>query len=393
MFQASPTLPLDYDRSLEKEKQQVGEVENGFGLGIHVDGTPLLERKPSAGLSIAMDHQPASSTALAQMWGPQPMNRSASSPSLSFSPLSTASASNMYRPSSLRRKSSPSLRLDSAYISDKDSVSSSLPVKQPSPIHELLHFPPRRRPSLDSVPLTPDSTQVNDGHGPQQSYPAFINRPLKRSISQNSTSTFRSNISAAPPTIPPLDLRPNFQSTLAFPRQGPRTNKVSVIYEDGSSARTASFITAPSVRTSEGDPLVISGDYAASNTGDTDIEAAEDVRTTGDFPEGLYEIDLGAESQSSVATGWLKGVSFGSDRFVLPPVERQRLPVTSACMLFWLGFLGPWCWLIGGWLLSTSGSGQNGETALRPHSALVVEKREEESQRSRWRQGCKEARI
>jgi hypothetical protein len=28
----------------------------------------------------------------------------------------------------------------------------------------------------------------------------------------------------------------------------------------------------------------------------------------------------------------------------------QRHGPTSACVLFWIGFVAPWCWLIGGWL-------------------------------------------
>ncbi|KAI0686324.1 hypothetical protein BC835DRAFT_461114 [Cytidiella melzeri] len=35
--------------------------------------------------------------------------------------------------------------------------------------------------------------------------------------------------------------------------------------------------------------------------------------------------------------------------------------VAPACLLFWLGFIAPWCWLIGGWLLS-SNSGQMKES-------------------------------
>ncbi len=61
---------------------------------------------------------------------------------------------------------------------------------------------------------------------------------------------------------------------------------------------------------------------------------------------------------------WLKGMSFGSARFAHPPPTHAgdaaagrtgEVTVTHACVLFWAGFVAPWCWLIGGWLLSRAG--------------------------------------
>ena len=31
--------------------------------------------------------------------------------------------------------------------------------------------------------------------------------------------------------------------------------------------------------------------------------------------------------------------------------ERKRYPVSSTCVLFWVGFVAPWCWLVGGWMM------------------------------------------
>ena len=30
--------------------------------------------------------------------------------------------------------------------------------------------------------------------------------------------------------------------------------------------------------------------------------------------------------------------------------ERKQSPVSPACVLFWVGFVAPWCWLVGGWM-------------------------------------------
>lgn len=30
--------------------------------------------------------------------------------------------------------------------------------------------------------------------------------------------------------------------------------------------------------------------------------------------------------------------------------DRKQYPVSSTCILFWVGFIAPWCWLVGGWM-------------------------------------------
>ena len=204
----------------------------------------------------------------------------------------------------------------------------------------------------------------------------------------------------------------------------PHPGKYSVIYEDGSSARTSrSFVTAPSVHSTHDDASptpepgapqpggahpVHGREDAASNASSDDVTPA--VRTSG-LPEGLYDVDLGAPAASHVGTStgaasvdtspratqpllptpphamprasrarstpstssesyiynrWLRGVSFGSGNYEYhtPRTSSRRrarsclagrLDMSSACFLFWLGFVGPWCWLIGGWMLTTEG--------------------------------------
>lgn len=31
--------------------------------------------------------------------------------------------------------------------------------------------------------------------------------------------------------------------------------------------------------------------------------------------------------------------------------EGKQYPVSSTCVLFWVGFVAPWCWLVGGWMM------------------------------------------
>ncbi|PCH36906.1 hypothetical protein WOLCODRAFT_167192 [Wolfiporia cocos MD-104 SS10] len=426
-FQASP---VNHSHHVESEDEE-------RALDTTADSGVILEPKPSSHMGSPMERvraptpshvswklpspQPSSALRSDSDWGTQYENRSASAPSLLLLNPSSASSSN--QPSSLRRHSSQSLRpqsLTPSEDSDRQSNAEQLTIKSTikslSPADERVHFPALRRPSMDSVPLTPDSTRVYDGHSISLSttglanYPAaFINRPLNRSVSQTSTSTWRSNNSIAAPTIPPLDLRPDFQATVPLPLRKarliapgtlptvvgtPRPAKVSVIYEDNSSARTsASFITAPSVHTpspSPGEPSAGPHAYAPSarsGTG-TDNDVTPAVRTSV-LPEGLYDVDLGAAADAGTPRGvaradtptppatatqpllaiprappsdadtesyihqrWLKGVSFGSEALVLPSPRRRRAPLSPSCVLFWLGFVAPWCWLIGGWALA-----------------------------------------
>ncbi|TBU22439.1 hypothetical protein BD311DRAFT_869379 [Dichomitus squalens] len=400
-------------------------------------------------------------------WESHPMGRSVSSPSLSLAPVSNTPLTREYRPSSLGVQSSRSLKLprDSLSASDDSDVESEgsqrnghhTLLKQLSPIHEQqVPFPPHRKLSMDSVPKTPDSIRTFDRITTHSaSHSAFINRPLKRSLSQTSTSTHLSNLSSAtPPVIPPLDLRPNFQSAVCVP-PGPQspvilqapvprksrmpiltlptvigsprqTNMVSVIYEDGASAsaRSSSYATPPSspktpppglderqslkeLRDLFVDPEQLASDRSrgsATETVDTDAthrahpaglpdaprldgepEGGDYTRPnsrTGLRPQnpvppstlsgtprnsrGLF----GSRSRSSDSSSfyenleqrWLKGLSFGSARFAHPPPKGPaRSQVTRAFVLFWLGFIAPWCWLIGGWLLS--GERETVETA------------------------------
>ena len=278
---------------------------------------------------------------------------------------------------------------------------------------------------------------------------AFVNRPLNRTISQSSTSTFGTNVSVtiAAPTIPPLDLRPNFSGSLGLtPRrtqlQAPvlpamagaqRALQVSVIYEDSIDV-AESFRTAQSQRSSlyanddhsmvvsddelelgasASNPFVDPEDYRRSTA--SRIEEQDDYgdsRSHMSLPLGCYdEVDIGVPEdnqsiisssqclptdghshshpfslpqtrpasiasvlgtisrrshdsnstmvESAIKRRWLAGLSFGSYRTDRDTWQtRSRARCTSACVLFVLGFIAPWCWLIGGWYLSRSGEMQ-----------------------------------
>ncbi|TDL19476.1 hypothetical protein BD410DRAFT_876456 [Rickenella mellea] len=78
------------------------------------------------------------------------------------------------------------------------------------------------------------------------------------------------------------------------------------------------------------------------------------------------------DPKASIAAGWLAACNiFNSIRervpalpelpdfpklnISLPTVKNDSKPRTAE-VLFWMGFMGPWCWLIGGWVLARDGA-------------------------------------
>ncbi|KAF7799670.1 hypothetical protein EIP86_010910 [Pleurotus ostreatoroseus] len=402
-------------------------------------------------------------------WPPKPGNRSstplslAEGPSHSVDELNVASSSPGVTQLPGRRTSNPldlhSMHYLGELITESETSSTnpsiSLNTNKPLPSPVDMHFPPADAKSSESVPLTPltpDSTRL-----PTPTTPGFLSRPLKRTISSTSSSTFgtMSSLRLVPPSIPPLDLRPNFSGSLGAPSRrsqlaapslptvvGSPRPQVSIIYE-GDSDPADSFRTALSLRNSLAtptdpeygrspihDPFADPTDAGGSDDGRSWI--VTDNRNSGtDFSrteqshmsisEDAYdEIDLGVPNtdseltpihphphslsrfhnqeapsssftsiletmsrrsqgsndtmvESAIKRRWLLGLSFGSyrtDRGTWEPGKRARM--TSACVLFWLGFIAPWCWLIGGWYLAPSGE-------MKPDGQLVNDEPSEEA--------------
>ncbi|GJE93189.1 hypothetical protein PsYK624_093480 [Phanerochaete sordida] len=78
----------------------------------------------------------------------------------------------------------------------------------------------------------------------------------------------------------------------------------------------------------------------------------------------------GTAVESMIQRRWLQGLSYGSfrgeDRTWKPEDESNHQQYTSARILFWLGFIMPWCWLIGGWCLARSGEAKHDEEHTKP---------------------------
>lgn len=190
IFRASPDPYFEHDRASMESSQddvesqrQAASITGDSGLGLE---TARLVRRPSVDATAIMDARrrapshvswktpntntnPSPSPVAESSWGSQYGGHSASAPSLLLlSPNAAAKASSMHR------QSSQSLHTPSVSVSEDWSGRNNLEkrgsaelysAKHVTPIDPRLRFPSIsvRRPSTDSVPLTPDSTRVHDG--------------------------------------------------------------------------------------------------------------------------------------------------------------------------------------------------------------------------------------
>jgi len=215
----------------------------------------------------------------------------------------------------------------------------------------------------------PGGSEFSDTPRPSPVYSTFLTRPLKRSISQMSQTSSRTHLStvSAAPNIPPLDLRPSFAGPFDNPPLRTPTrlsaapalssiagslHEVSTGFDDASSLHADSFISAQSAGQLDRNP------YSQAEQGSIQSN------TTHSIP------DSRSASSSYVGKRWTRSLSFGSDILLFSKSreshQKQR-HMTPAHMLFWLGFVAPWCWMIGGWMLTRSGKtkGEGGGSSIR----------------------------
>ena len=174
-------------------------------------------------------------------------------------------------------------------------------------------------------------------------------------------------VTTTAPTLPPLDLRPPFVATH---RTGPQL--FSTVYEDAASERTGSFVTARSIAGSDHDPdpLLDPGPerdleaqmddldvtFVEPPSNDADATFVDTVPSSSPSPDRQLDPSRPRSppsvSSSFLSRRWRKGLSFGSTRpsFTSLLPSKEDLPPLPA-LLFWVGFVAPWCWLIGGWLV------------------------------------------
>lgn len=324
----------------------------------------------------------------------------------------SASLSAIPAPSPLHRQSSiisnHSLQLDrpsGGQTGNPDGPSAQHLAKPLSPISEQSYVPtPTSKRDLFPMDVEP-STPVSAAS--TSTYSAFLRRPLKRSISATSTSSHVTSIH--PPTLPPLNITP-LEIRPVYPpvshRAGPQL--FSTVYEDTASERTGSFVTArslagdtedtetPAGRAAEVDVRGPSGSTTLYSSAAlfggavdpyTDSDRASTPFTT--TPPSGSGNDSGGDSSSSGAQpppharprprtrGPTPGGSGTTDTFVLrrltfgsalsrPSFSAARR-AALACLpplpvlLFLAGFVAPWCWLIGGWLIAEGRWEENGK--------------------------------
>ncbi|EAU84068.1 hypothetical protein CC1G_06930 [Coprinopsis cinerea okayama7 len=219
-----------------------------------------------------------------------------------------------------------------------------------------------------SASASPGGSQTSELTRPSPSYSSpFLTRQLNRTASQGSSRTHVSSTSttlprhstksADTPVIPPLDLRPPFPGPhpTIGPGPHPRQPRMPVIsngtideeYEYAAtiteSLHAESFVTAtsndrhkyvPSVREIE----VVDHEALIVNT----------ARGEGTSIRSHESRKQSAGTDSYVTPRWDRDVPLGTGVRTIR-AKKQYLDATPAFWTFWLGFLCPVFWLIGGW--------------------------------------------
>ncbi|SJL10680.1 uncharacterized protein ARMOST_14071 [Armillaria ostoyae] len=334
---------------------------------------------------------PISRAASSPATSPSYSSPSPSSSSLSSSSPSSSSSTKLVPPRLQMNRalnhSTQSLRLDST-IYDRYGK------KQLSPIAEQDYFSPeslRRSIPLPSIsaeltPVTPSTNQSHNTNGSDITRPSpvysspFILRPLNRTGSQSSSRTHISNLttqSETPPSIPPLDLRPPFP--------GPHPSHDG----DGPALRpkkSLNFIHMPTIGSEEEGPS--GSEYGgesdlASLHADSFVTASDSLHERSSFYDAVPFADRDSKPEFSSPTTSDRSASrrassadpprsppSASESFIhrhwdgfaslyTGPVSFEtkpsRLSLSPACWAFWLGFLFPFLWLVGGWHFTNFG--------------------------------------
>ncbi|KAF8270033.1 hypothetical protein EI94DRAFT_1723680 [Lactarius quietus] len=279
-------------------------------------------------------------------------------------------------------------------------------AKPLSPISEQSYVPtPTSKRDVFPTEVEPPSTPVSVA----STYSAFLRRPLKRSISATSTSSLRTNVTSIhPPTLPPINITP-LDIRPVYPPVSQRAG-FSTVYEDAGSERTGSFVTAPSEAddddaedptspSARGGAMGFHGPSGSTTLYDSSAfpggaladpytdssDRASDRFTTTPPPSGsgISSDPSGAQAQARPRGGRTTGSGGGSgtsDSFALrrltfgsalsrPSFTTARRARAAALarlpplpiILFWAGFVAPWCWLIGGWLIAEGRWEDNGK--------------------------------
>lgn len=192
---------------------------------------------------------------------------------------------------------------------------------------------------------------------PSTSHP-FISRSVKRSGSQASSHSYVSSLStptsSLPPSIPPLDLRP------PFPGPHPRVDaNSSHLRPRKQSIPAMPTITASSEESTDYDQASLHAESFVTASDSLHSEAspiAEQVSTpTPTVRESGSEQNVAERrTDSFILKRWERDAHFGSV-VVISGIKRQVETSTPAFWAFWLGFLCPILWLVGGWHFTNFG--------------------------------------
>lgn len=160
---------------------------------------------------------------------------------------------------------------------------------------------------------------------------------------------------------------PSYSTFLSSPisaRRGSRSDPLADL--DRTTEGTTTLLDGGGFGGYSGDDSNNTNTNSDGSAGDLDIEVVGSSRgSSGDVPPARPRprkrtptsgaTGSGSPSEAFIWRRWTRGLSLGSS-FSRPSFSAARRAVVSRLpplpvILFWAGFIAPWCWLIGGWLI------------------------------------------
>ncbi|KAI6041520.1 hypothetical protein EDC04DRAFT_3139664 [Pisolithus marmoratus] len=256
------------------------------------------------------------------------------------------------------------------------------------------------------VPFAKKKDEENgDSPRPSPSFSTFLSRPLNRTVSLSSIRTHQSSISSStPPVIPPLDLRPAFSGPFlptvpgfadGFDEESSSDRRISYITARSTGARESRysstqhehFVDAESSlettstdkrsqrlpHTPKGSPPYPLPDAPRTQLPQppppahfADVISPSHPQQAGqsEYPPRPSAPSLHSfTSLPSASSSFIDRRFADSDFYIGSTAERasarqagqrcitQKDSPDTIKLLFWIGFIAPWCWLIGGWMI------------------------------------------
>lgn len=253
----------------------------------------------------------------------------------------------------------------------------------------FINRPVRRTPStstFNSTNSAPPRMQPSDPHyhpaGPPRTYArSFSTLPVIPASPRESQNVYETEppesvLKFPMPVVypPPIEYSP-FEPPQDAADEMPEHRRTSSIISRTDSVRTElTYLTADNTNSLQSRRRTMDGTSvrrrSALHQDNTDYMRGSKLNVASRFKASIETLISKSSQLSSVAAAkWTLLVLHFRQPTSMIPRDQERRPMWDingkpSEVLFWTGFIAPWCWLVGGWMLA-----RNGQTMLEGRSS------------------------